>query len=223
MNKIQEIEKLAELRHNEIAALAKKLADLPAKIAEADEKANAAATVGAFDDFRAAARERDDLKGELEYVTLRLKKLREMPDVDPEIVKAAWDDFRKKHDPKLTEKVAEYQKAMRKALEIYNELVGMQTEAATVRCRFARFTGVPVTDACRQFPSASIPIRTAGLDCAGYGVLKMGGTTLNDPDALRYLSDYITHQAQNNAGYNFINDRQLTKLNGVIGAGLIPE
>lgn len=51
----------------------------------------------------------------------------------------------------------------------------------------------------------------------------MGGTKINDPDAVRYLSDYITHQAQSNAGYNYLNDKQLIKLNGVIGAGLIPE
>lgn len=223
MDKIQEIEKLAELRRNEIAELAKKLEELPAKIAEADEKANAAATMGAFDDFRAAARDRDELKGALEYVTLRLKKLREMPDVEPEIVKAAWEDFRRKYDPKLMEKVAEYQKTMRKALDLYGELVEMQTEAAKVRCRFARITGIPVSDACRRFPSASIPIRTAALDSSGYGMPKMGGTNINDPDAVRYLSDYITRQVQNNAGYNFINDKQLIKLNGIIGSGLIPE
>lgn len=223
MNMIQEIEKLADLRRNEIAALAKKLEELPAKIAEADEKANVAATVGAYDDFRAAARERDELKGELEFVTLRLNKLREMPGVDPEIVKEAWEDYRKKYDPKLTAKIADYQKTMRKALDLYGEMVEMQTEAATLRCRLARFTGIPVTEARSRFPSAAIPIRHVGLDSSGYGTLKMGGTTLNDPDALRFLSDYLVRQVQNSAGYNFINDKQLIKLNGVIGAGVIPE
>ena len=223
MDKIQKIEKLAEQRHNEIAALAKKLEDLPAKVAEAEEKTNAAATLGAFDDFRAAARERDDLKDELEYVTLRLKKLQEMPHVDPEVVKDAWEDFCRKHDPLMETKLAEYQKTMKKALDLYGEMVEMQTEAATVRCRFARITGVPVAEACRWFPATSIPIRTAALDSSGYGAVRMGGTKINDPDAVRYLSDYITHQAQSNAGYNYLNDKQLIKLNGVIGAGLIPE
>ena len=221
MTKIEEIDALASLRRKEIAALIEEKETLPARIAAASEKAASAASAGDYDAYTSAARERDDLKNKVEFLDMRLKKLRELPEVDPKVVREAWENYRSTYDPKLEKKISAFEAARQKALDLYGELVDMQTDAATIRCRFAQITGVPVTEACRQFPAKSIPLKTATLDSSGYGVLKMGGTNIVDPDAARFLSNYITRKSEADPAYNYIHDMDLAKLNGVLGAGII--
>ena len=47
-----------------------------------------------------------------------------------------------------------------------------------------------------------------------YCGIDLGGTNIKDPDAVRFLSDYIYRNWQQNSAYNWINDPQLNKLNG---------
>ena len=223
MNKIEEIEALASLRRKEIGELQTRAEELPEMISKLDTKAAAAAVAGDLAAFRAAAAERDELKTEAEYIGVRLKKLQELPDVDPVVVREAWDDYRAKYDPQLEKKIAAFEVAKRKALDLYAEAVAMQTEAATIRCRFAQIVGIPVTDACREFPAKAIPLRSAALDRDGYGILRMNGTNIIDPDAVRFLSDYVSGKAQKKAEYNWVEDMNFIKLNGVLGAGIVPN
>ena len=221
MTKIEEVDRMVELRRSEIAALAKKAETLPDKIEAAEAKAAAAAGEGDYDAYKIAARERDELKDEAEYIRIRLEKLRTLPDVDPELVKAAWDEFCKRHDPALEKKLAEYQKIRQKALDLYGEIVDMHREAAAIRRRFSMITGTEQGESCRRFPAKSIPLRIAAVDASGYGTLKMPGTNIVDPDALFYLSDYVTKEAKN-PGYSWIHDKRFIEMNGVLGAGLLP-
>jgi len=224
MDKIQEIDQLAVMRRNEIAELAARGETFPEKIRIADAKATAAAEAGDFEAYRAAAKERDDLKAEDEYIKLRLQKLRGMPNVDPQLVKEAWDDYRNKVDPKMEQKIAEYQRAKRKMLDIYGEMVAIQKEGAGIRQRFSKMIGVDTSESFRAFPSKMIPLRTAA-DRHGNatGLLSMGGATLKDPDAIFYMSNYVTQKMDEGTGYSVASDRELYLLHGIIGAGQIPD
>lgn len=224
MNPIEEIDRLAELRRNEIAELEAKNEALPSRIAAADEKASAAAEAGDMGAFDAAAVERDALKREQEYIRIRLQKLKTSPAVDPDRVMAAWKDYRAKYDPLMEKAIAEFEKTRRKMLDTYSVMVQLQTESSAVRKRFDGYVGqnpLNPVDPVVRFPARMIPLRTA--NSTNVALLSMGGTTLKDPDAVYYLSDYVLNTIGARPGDYYHTDSGLAKLNGVIGAGMIPD
>ena len=224
MNLIDEIDRLADERRNEIAELETKKETLPARIAAADKKASAAAEAGDMGAFDAAAVERDDLKREQEFNHIRLQKLKTSPLVDPERVKVAWNDYRAKYDPQMEKAIAEFEKAKRKMLDAYSAMVELQTESSTVRKRFGAYIGqdpLNPVDPVVRFPAKMIPLR--GAIASNVALLSMGGTTIKDPDAVYYLSDFVVNTMGAKPGEYYHPDRRLAKLNGVIGVGTIPD
>lgn len=221
MNPIEEIDRLAELRRGEIAEMAARAEELPAKIAVADEKVSAAAEAGDRGAFEIASRELDTLKREQEFIRIRLNKLRTSAAVDPDRITAAWNEYRTRYDVRMEKAIAEFEKARRKMLDAYSAMVELQTESSTIRKRFGAYDGTVATSLTARFPAKMIPLSNVSMQSVG--LLSMGGTILKDPDAVYYLSDYVKNSADTKPGYFVHTDRQLTKLNGVIGAGTIPD
>ena len=221
MNPIEEIDRLAELRLKEIADLKTKAEALPEKIASANDKASAAVNANDLGAFEAATVEREELRREEDFVQKRLNVLNAAPTVDADRVVAAWNDYRSKYDPQMEKGIAEFAKAKQKMLDAYSAMVKLQTESSEIRKRLGSYVGAGAVSLTSRFPAKMIPLRSAAIKNVGF--LSMGGTTLKDPDAVYYLSDYIINENETKAGYFVHNDRQLVKLNGIIGAGMIPD
>lgn len=98
--------------------------------------------------------------------------------------RAAWADFVKGYDKRMSAALAEFAAEKERFLQMYSDLVDLQKNACAVRERLSEATGAPVS----SFSMVTIPVQKGANT---KGALKLGNVTIIDPDAVYYLSNHV--------------------------------
>ena len=195
--KMADIEKKAAARAAEMQTLAKAQEELTAKIEAEKKAAKEAAAAGDREAFGQHQTEAQALQDELEFSQTRLQALNAQPAITLEEAKSAWESFRKEHDAWMQTGLNAYQELKAVLIEAYKKLLDKQAEMIRERDKLTRLAGIKaappqygmsVTEYARSiFPAVSLPNKKGANFRAG---IKIGGSTLQDPDAVFYMSNH---------------------------------
>lgn len=195
--KMADVEKAVAARATEIQTLTEKQDELAAQIVAEQKAAKEAAAAGDREAFGRHQTEAQALQADLDFSRTRLQALREKPAITREDAKSAWESYRSKYDPKMKAGLAHYQEIKKALMENYKALLDMQTEMIRERDKLARLAGIK--DAPKEtgmmfneylraiFPAMTLSNKKGADFRAG---IKIGGSTLIDPDAVFYMSNH---------------------------------
>ena len=166
----------------QLANLEAEISALMAQEAELDADMTAAANCGDEALFKAKKAEKEGVSDSI--FVKRSFKDRLTSSVTAEDARAAWADFVKTYDKRMTAALADFAAEKEKFLKMYSDLVDAQKGACAVRERLGSAVGLPVS----SFAMVTIPVQT-GANVKG--ALKLGGVNEVDPDVCYFLSNYI--------------------------------
>ena len=110
--------------------------------------------------------------------------------VSTEMAKDAWTNYTADYDKRLVRAVSAFEAEKEKLFKMYSDMIDMQQEACAVREQLANAVSLN-SDA---FMLKTVPVqRGANVK----GALRIGGTSILDPDFCYYLSHYIIKSGNN--------------------------